>query len=83
MVDTIKSSQDNVELCVAANDLGQYVKYVVNGRKRLDEFEGKRSLMELLTHDDKDVRYQALLAVQYIVLIIENLCNNGDFTNKT
>jgi len=60
----LSTSNDNTVLTVAAHDLGQYVKYYPNGKKFLQEIGAKQRIMELMTYDDPEVRYQALLAVQ-------------------
>ncbi|CAG8433030.1 6324_t:CDS:10 [Ambispora gerdemannii] len=60
----LSTSSDNLVLSVAAHDLGQYVKYCTSGKKFLQEIGAKQRIMELMTHEDPDVRYQALLAVQ-------------------
>ncbi|KAI9099341.1 armadillo-type protein [Phlyctochytrium arcticum] len=60
----IATSQSAVVLAVAAHDVGQYVKYCPNGKRALDEIGAKTQVMQLMTHSDGDVRYQALIAVQ-------------------
>ncbi|RUS20645.1 hypothetical protein BC938DRAFT_475525 [Jimgerdemannia flammicorona] len=50
----LSTSQDRVVLAVAAHDVGQIVQ----------EIGAKHRVMELMTHEDPDVRYQSLLAVQ-------------------
>ncbi|CAG8676541.1 11796_t:CDS:10 [Funneliformis mosseae] len=60
----LSQSSDNVVLAIAAHDLGQYVKYYPSGKKFLQEIGAKRRIMELMTHDDPEVRYRALIAVQ-------------------
>ncbi|CAI2184745.1 3034_t:CDS:10 [Funneliformis geosporum] len=60
----LSQSNDNVVLAIAAHDLGQYVKYYPSGKKFLQEIGAKQRIMELMTHDDTEVRYRALIAVQ-------------------
>ncbi|KAF7721503.1 H(+)-transporting V1 sector ATPase subunit H [Apophysomyces ossiformis] len=61
----LSSSTNTLVLSVAANDVGQYVKYSSKAGKRvLQEIGIKQRIMELMTHEDQDVRYQALTAVQ-------------------
>ncbi|KAI8999962.1 ATPase, V1 complex, subunit H [Gaertneriomyces semiglobifer] len=60
----IATSDSPVVLAVAAHDIGQYVKYYPNGKKALEGMGAKTQVMQLMTHQDPDVRYQALLAVQ-------------------
>ncbi|KAI8821683.1 armadillo-type protein [Fimicolochytrium jonesii] len=60
----VATSQSPVVLAVAAHDIGQFVKYATNGKKALEEIGAKTQVMQLMTHADGDVRYQALMAVQ-------------------
>ncbi|KAI9019815.1 ATPase, V1 complex, subunit H [Hyaloraphidium curvatum] len=60
----LATSTDPQTLAVAANDIGQYVKYYPQGKKLVQEIGAKTRIMELMTSDNPDVRYQALLAVQ-------------------
>ncbi|KAL7751310.1 H(+)-transporting V1 sector ATPase subunit H [Sorochytrium milnesiophthora] len=58
------TSNEPLVLCVAAHDIGQYVKYYPAGKKLLQDIGTKQRIMELMGHEDGDVRYQALIAVQ-------------------
>ncbi|KAI8064318.1 armadillo-type protein [Gilbertella persicaria] len=61
----LSSSTDPVVLAVACHDIGQYVKYnSIDGKKHLEALGAKQRVMELMTHQDSDVRYQALCATQ-------------------
>ncbi|KAG2225210.1 hypothetical protein INT45_009539 [Circinella minor] len=61
----LSTSTSAVVLSVAANDIGQYSKYASRqGKRVLQEVGAKQRVMELMTHEDQDVRYQALSAVQ-------------------
>ncbi|RUS22841.1 hypothetical protein BC937DRAFT_86425 [Endogone sp. FLAS-F59071] len=61
----LSTSQDPIVLAVAAHDIGQYIKFGPKDAKKLvQEIGAKQRVMELMTHADPDVRYQALLAVQ-------------------
>lgn len=62
------SKIDPVCLAVAAHDLGQYCKFGANAKKVLDETGGKAVVMELMSHENADVRYQALTATQKIMM---------------
>ncbi|KAI8342390.1 ATPase V1 complex subunit H [Chlamydoabsidia padenii] len=58
------AQQDSV-LAIACHDLGQYVKYVSkDGKRQLEKVGAKQKIMELMTHQDQQVRYQALTATQ-------------------
>ena len=60
----MSTSTSTLVLAVSAHDLGQYVKYCPAGRKFVQDIGAKVQIMDLMTHQDADVRYQALLAVQ-------------------
>ncbi|KAI8986403.1 armadillo-type protein [Pilobolus umbonatus] len=61
----LSTSTNPLALAVAASDIGYYVKYSTkSGKNFLQEVGAKQRIMELMTHDDQEVRYQALLAVQ-------------------
>ncbi|KAJ8651800.1 hypothetical protein O0I10_012621 [Lichtheimia ornata] len=61
----LSTSTSPVVLAVGANDVGQYSKYASKAGKRfLQDIGAKQRVMELMTHEDSDVRYQALAAVQ-------------------
>ncbi|KAI9272853.1 armadillo-type protein [Phascolomyces articulosus] len=61
----LSTATSPVILSVAANDIGQYSKYASKqGKRVLQEVGAKQRVMELMTHEDQDVRYQALAAVQ-------------------
>lgn len=52
-------------LAVACHDVGQYVKYnAKDGKRHLETTGAKQRMMELMTHEDADVRYYALSATQ-------------------
>ncbi|KAI0340669.1 ATPase V1 complex subunit H [Trametopsis cervina] len=63
----LQESADPVVLAVASHDIGQYVKHYERGKKVLTDLGGKTRVMELMTHQDPDVRYQALISVQRLV----------------
>lgn len=60
----LTNSDDPLVLSVASHDIGQYVKYSKKGKSNVDKVGAKQRVMELMTHDHPDVKYQALLAVQ-------------------
>ncbi|KAK9680773.1 H(+)-transporting V1 sector ATPase subunit H [Basidiobolus ranarum] len=64
----LSTSTDPVVLAVASHDIGQYVKHYVNGKKVVQEIGAKHRIMELMAHENPDVRYQALLAVQKLMV---------------
>ncbi|KAF8894443.1 armadillo-type protein [Infundibulicybe gibba] len=60
-------SNDPLVLAVAAHDVGQYVKHYDRGKKLVTDMGGKTRVMELMSHENPDVRYRALLSVQQLV----------------
>ncbi|EIN07746.1 ATPase V1 complex subunit H [Punctularia strigosozonata HHB-11173 SS5] len=67
LVKLLRESEDPVVLAVAAHDVGQYVKHYPQGKKILTDLGAKTRVMELMTHPDPNVRYQALVSVQRLV----------------
>ncbi|TPX32306.1 hypothetical protein SeMB42_g07636 [Synchytrium endobioticum] len=64
----IATSTSPLILAVAAHDIGQYVKYAPDGKRIVQEIGAKTQIMELMTHPDSAVRYEALLAVQKLMI---------------
>ncbi|KAI7905870.1 ATPase V1 complex subunit H [Cokeromyces recurvatus] len=61
----LSTSNSSLVLSVAASDIGYYIKYASkSGKNVLQDIGAKQRIMELMTHEDQEVRYQALLAVQ-------------------
>jgi V-type H+-transporting ATPase subunit H len=67
LVKLLNDSTDATVLAVAAHDVGQYVKHYERGKKIVTDLGGKNRVMELMTHENQDVRYRALLSVQQLV----------------
>ena len=73
---------DPIVLAVAAHDLGQYSKYGAHSKKWvytqkflyfcicriLEETGGKTIVMGLMSHENEDVRYQAVAALQKMMM---------------
>lgn len=62
------TSSEPVELQVACHDLGEYTRYYARGKAVLENLGIKSHIMRLMAHKDKLVKYQALLAVQKIMV---------------
>ncbi|OMJ19928.1 V-type proton ATPase subunit H [Smittium culicis] len=58
------SNNDPLIIAVACHDLGQYIKHYPNGKAILTKLGAKAHLMQLMTHPDDKVRYEALTSVQ-------------------
>jgi V-type H+-transporting ATPase subunit H len=60
----LSSSRDPIVLSVACYDLGQYVKWLNSGKRFVQDLGAKQQMMELITHKEPEVRYNALMAIQ-------------------
>ncbi|KAJ1644374.1 H(+)-transporting V1 sector ATPase subunit H [Coemansia erecta] len=62
------STSDDTALAVACHDLSQYVKLNPDGKKLLARIGAKTRVMALMTSASPEVRYEALMCVQQIML---------------
>lgn len=62
----LSSSSDPSVIAIACHDVGQYVKYSSdnNTKSYLQSIGAKQRIMELMTHPDAQVKYEALCATQ-------------------
>ncbi|ODN82884.1 hypothetical protein L202_01142 [Cryptococcus amylolentus CBS 6039] len=68
LVELITTSKDPLVLAVATHDIGKYVRYGgERSRDTVDKLHGKTRVMELMSHENGDVRYQALMTVQSLM----------------
>merc|ERR1719219_836334 len=68
LINLLETSKDHLVLSVACFDLGEYVRHYQRGKHVLKQLNGKTLVMSLLGHDDPNVRYEALLAVQKLMV---------------
>lgn len=68
LINLLETSKDNLVLSVACFDLGEYVRHYQRGKHVLEQLKGKTLVMSLLGHEDPNVRYEALLAVQKLMV---------------
>jgi len=68
LINLLETSKDHLVLSVACFDLGEYVRHYQRGKHVLEQLNGKTLVMSLLGHDDPNVRYEALLAVQKLMV---------------
>lgn len=68
LVHLLETSRDTIILSVACYDIGEYVRHYPRGKHVLEQLNGKQMVMQLLGHDDPNVRYEALLAVQKLMV---------------
>ncbi|XP_041468754.1 V-type proton ATPase subunit H-like [Lytechinus variegatus] len=64
----LESSKDPLILCVSAHDIGEYVRHYPRGKNVIEQLGGKHLVMQYMTHEDPNVRYEALLAVQKLMV---------------
>ncbi|XP_034256979.1 V-type proton ATPase subunit H isoform X1 [Thrips palmi] len=64
----LQNSHEALVLAVAAFDIGEYVRHYPRGKHVIEQLGGKQTVMQLLAHDDPNVRYEALLAVQKLMV---------------
>lgn len=67
LVKLLNDSSDPTVLAVAAHDLGQFVKYCDRGKKAVADLGAKTRVMQLMTHENADVRYRSLISVQRLL----------------
>merc|ERR1719415_336716 len=68
LITLLETSKDHLVLSVACFDLGEYVRHYQRGKHVLEQLNGKTLVMSLLGHEDPNVRYEALLAVQKLMV---------------
>jgi len=64
----LQSSQDEVILAVALHDIGEYVRCYPRGKKILEDLNIKHLVMKLMVHDNSQVKYNALVTVQKLMV---------------
>nr|XP_003701719.2 PREDICTED: V-type proton ATPase subunit H isoform X2 [Megachile rotundata] len=68
LVHLLETSKDPLVLSVASFDIGEYVRHYPRGKHIIEQLGGKQRVMQLLAHEDPNVRYEALLAVQKLMV---------------
>jgi len=68
LIGLMETSSEPLVLAVACHDVGQYARHYPRGKKVLEQLEGKQSVMAHLSHAEPSVRYEALLAVQKLMV---------------
>lgn len=68
LVRLLEGSKDPLILSVAAHDIGEYVRYYPRGKNVIEQLGAKHLVMQYLTHEDPNVRYEALIAVQKLMV---------------
>ncbi|XP_072385630.1 V-type proton ATPase subunit H isoform X3 [Diabrotica undecimpunctata] len=68
LIHLLETSKDPLVLSVASFDIGEYVRHYPRGKHIIEQLGGKQLVMQLLAHEDPNVRYEALLAVQKLMV---------------
>ncbi|GLV34961.1 Vacuolar H[+]-ATPase SFD subunit [Carabus blaptoides fortunei] len=68
LIHLLETSKDPLVLSVASFDIGEYVRHYPRGKNVIEQLGGKQLVMQLLAHEDPNVRYEALLAVQKLMV---------------
>lgn len=68
LVHLLETSRDPLVLSVASYDIGEYVRHYPRGKHVIEQLGGKQLVMQHLSHEDPNVRYEALLAVQKLMV---------------
>ncbi|KAK0172775.1 hypothetical protein PV328_006052 [Microctonus aethiopoides] len=68
LVHLLETSKDPLVLSVASFDIGEYVRHYPRGKHVIEQLGGKQRVMQLLGHEDPNVRYEALIAVQKLMV---------------
>ncbi|KAJ1952078.1 H(+)-transporting V1 sector ATPase subunit H, partial [Linderina pennispora] len=64
----LEAGTGETALAVACHDLAQYIKFNPDGKRLLARIGAKAHVMALMTSEHKEVRYEALLCVQQLML---------------
>ena len=72
----LQTTEEAETLCVGCHDLGEFVRHYARGRQVLDKINAKQTVMQLMTNEDQKVHYNALIAVQKMMV------NNWEILGK-
>lgn len=67
LVSILNESDDAATLAVACSDVGKFVHFFEQGKKRVSDLGAKTRIMALMTHQDANVKYHALHTVAKLV----------------
>ncbi|KAL2314053.1 V-type proton ATPase subunit H [Schizosaccharomyces pombe] len=63
----VQYNEDNTSLAVACHDLGAYIRSYPEGRSLIIKYGAKQRIMDLMSHPDPEVRFEALSTVQLLM----------------
>lgn len=68
LINLLKQESDSTTLAIACNDVGKIITFSPEvGKKRVEKEGGKAKVMELMTHEDGEVKFHALNTVSRLV----------------
>ncbi|KAF5401253.1 V-type proton ATPase subunit H [Paragonimus heterotremus] len=68
LVRLVELRADPLSLSVAVHDIGEFVRHYPRGKQVIENLGGKHLVMGLLQHEDPNVRYNALVSLQKIMV---------------
>ncbi|THD19703.1 V-type proton ATPase subunit H [Fasciola hepatica] len=68
LVRLVEICTDPLSLSVAVHDIGEFVRHYPRGKQVIENLGGKQRVMSLLQHGDPNVRYNALVSLQKIMV---------------
>ncbi|EPX72986.1 V-type ATPase V1 subunit H [Schizosaccharomyces octosporus yFS286] len=68
----LQNNDNSTSLAVTCHDLGAYITYYPKGKSVLVKYGMKQRIMELMSHPDPEVRFEALNTVQRLMTEVWN-----------
>lgn len=69
LIEMLKNEHTSSQfLEIVLNDIGQYVRYYSRGKNVIEQLDGKTIVMSMLSHPNTDVKHQALLCIQKLMV---------------
>jgi V-type H+-transporting ATPase subunit H len=68
LINLLQTSKEPLVLSVACYDIGEFVRHYSRGKTVIEQLGGKHVVMGLLAHEESEVRYEALLSVQKLMV---------------
>lgn len=68
LIKILEISQDPKTLAIAVHDIGEYVRYYARGKAVTENLGGKHLIMQLLNAEDPNLKYEALVCVQKMMV---------------
>lgn len=69
LIEMLKNEQTSPQVLeIVLNDIGQYVRYYQRGKNVIEQLDGKSIIMSMLSHPNSDVKHQALLCIQKLMV---------------